>query len=244
MRTSARSWKQRREPLQVRAMVSDRPAGQRQRGSPDGRITIHAVVRSRRTDRAMDTLARRADTPAFDMLTDREIAAIVTRQSVTDSTRSLADHGRVVSSLLRRSAVVPMPHGFTAPDDAAVLSFLRDERIPLLEALEYLEDCYEVRLHVSGADPAWNATARREAGSTIFAEARARSRAARLLEERAGNVLDAAFLIRRGEWIHFVESLSDWERRIDGLRVDVTGPWPAWDFVQLSCDSNEVEIDG
>jgi hypothetical protein len=208
------------------------------------RITIHAVVRSRRTDRAMDTLARRADTPAFDMLTDREIAAIVTRQSVTDSTRSLQDHGRVVSSLLRRSAVVPMPHGFTAPDDAAVLSFLRDERIPLLEALEYLEDCYEVRLHVSGADPDWNATARREVGSTIFAEARARSRAARLLEERAGNVLDAAFLIRRGEWIHFVESLSDWERRIDGLRVDVTGPWPAWDFVQLSCDSTKVEIDG
>ena len=230
-------------------MVSERPAGQRQQGSPDGRITIHAVVRSRRTDRAMDTLARRADTPAFDILSDREIAAIVTRQSVTrqsvtDSTRSLQDHGRVVSSLLRRSAVVPMPHGFTAPDDAAVLSFLRDERIPLLEALEYLEDCYEVRLHVSEADPAWSAMVRREAGSTIFAEARARSRAARLLEERAGNVLDAAFLIRRGEWIHFVESLSDWERRIDGLRVDVTGPWPAWDFVQLAlCDSNKVEID-
>ena len=229
-------------------MVPDRPAGHRQQGLPDGsadgRITIHAVVRSRRTDRAMDTLARRADTPAFDMLADRQIAAIVTRQSVADGTGSLQDHGRVVSSLLRRSSVVPMPYGFTAPDDAAVLSFLRDERIPLLEALEYLEDCYEVRLHGSEADPEWNVTARHEVGSTIFAEARARARAARLLEGRAGNVLDAAFIIRRGEWIHFVESLSDWERRIGGLRVDVTGPWPAWDFVQLaSCDSNEVEID-
>jgi len=60
----------------------------------------------------------------------------------------------------------------------------------------------------------------------------------------AGNVLNAAFLIRRGEWIHFVERLSDWERRIGGLRVDVTGPWPAWDFVQLaSSDSNKVEIE-
>lgn len=226
-------------------MVSDRPAGQRQQELPDGRLTIHAVVRSRRTDRALDTLARRSDTPAYDMLADREIAAIVTRETLTDGPRSIQDHGRVVSSLLRRSAVVPMPHGLTAPDDAAVLGFLRDERIPLLEALEYLEDCYEVRLHVSEAGPGWNATARREAGATIFAEARTRSRAARLLNQRAGNVLDAAFLIRRGEWIHFVESLSDWERRIGGLRADVTGPWPAWDFVQLaSCDSNELEIDG
>ena len=225
-------------------MLSERPAWQGRQGSPDGRLTIHAVVRSRWTDRAMDTFARRADTPAFDTLAEREIAAIVTRETVTDSTKSLRVHSRVVSSLLRRSAVVPMPHGLTAPDEAAVLAFLREESTPLLEALEYLEDCFEVRLHVSEAGLGWNATARREAGATIFAEGRTRSRAARLLEERAGNVLNAAFLIRRGEWIHFVERLSDWERRIGGLRVDVTGPWPAWDFVQLaSSDSNKVEIE-
>jgi hypothetical protein len=131
----------------------------------------------------MDTFARRADTPAFDTLAEREIAAIVTRETVTDSTKSLRVHSRVVSSLLRRSAVVPMPHGLTAPDEAAVLAFLREESTPLLEALEYLEDCFEVRLHVSEAGLGWNATARREAGATIFAEGRTRSRAARLLEE-------------------------------------------------------------
>ena len=125
----------------------------------------------------------------------------------------------------------------------AVESVLSEERIPLLEALEFLEDCFEVRLHVSEAGRDWSATARREAGVTIFSEARVRSRAARLLAARTGNVLDAAFLIRRGEWIHFVESLSDWERKIGGLRVDVTGPWAAWDFVQLaSYDSHKVEI--
>lgn len=208
------------------------------------RLTIHAVVRSRRTDRAMDTLIRRADTPEFDMLVDREIAAIVTRESVPDRGRSLQKHSRVVSSLLRRSTVVPMPHGLTASGRKAVLEFLRDERIPLLEALEYLEDCFEVRVHASEPGLEWSPTVRREAGATIFAEARTRSRAARLVEGRAGNVLDAAFLIRRGEWIQFVESLSDWERRIGGLCVDVTGPWPAWDFVQLvPFASNEVEID-
>lgn len=208
------------------------------------RLTIHAIVRSRRTDRAMDTLIRRADTPEFDMLVDREIAAIVTRESVTNRGRSLQKHSRVVSSLLRRNAVVPMPHGLTASGGEAVLAFLRDERIPLLEALEYLEDCFEVRIHVSEPGLEWSPTVRRDAGATIFAEARTRSRSARLVEGRAGNVLDAAFLIRRGEWIQFVESLSDWERRIGGLCVDVTGPWPAWDFVQLvPFASNEGEID-
>jgi hypothetical protein len=138
-----------------------------------------------------------------------------------------------------------MPYGLTAPDAASVVAFLREERIPLLEALEYLEDSYEVRLHVSGTELASDTAARRETGATIFAEARAAARAARLLEMREGSVLDAAFLIRRGEWIHFIESLTDWERRVGGLRVDVTGPWPAWDFVRLAmCEPNRGEIDG
>ena len=228
----------------MRAMVSDRPGGERQAGTLAGRLAIHAVVRSRRTDRAIETLARRPETPAFDILTEREIGAIVTEAAVAAGPDSLRSHGRVVSALLWRSSVVPLPYGLTAPDAASVLSFLSDERVPLLEALEHLEDCYEVRLHVAEANPDWSDTARREVGATIFSEARVRTRAARLLEGRIGNVLDAAFLIRRGEWIDFVESLSDWERRIEGLRVDVTGPWPAWDFVQLvPADSNQVEID-
>jgi hypothetical protein len=226
-------------------MVSDRPDGQPHQGSFGGRLTIHAVVRSRLSDRALDTLGRRAVTPGFEVLADREIAAIVTRTSATDSADSLQVHDRVVSSLLRRSSVVPMPHGLMAPDDVTVIAFLREERIPLLEALDHLEDCYEVRLHVSEVDLEWSATARHEAGATIFAEARSRSRGARLLDARTNNVLDAAFLIRRGEWIQFVESLSDWERRISGLRVDVTGPWPAWDFVELTLGApNDVEIEG
>jgi len=191
----------------------------------------------------LDTLGRRADTPAFDLVTDREIAAVVTPEPKAAGDGSLKNHERVVSSLLRRSSVVPMPFGLTAPDTAAVLAFLRQERIPLLEALEYLEDIYEVRLHVSAPGLTGDAAALRETGATIFSEARAGARGARLLAEREGSVLDAAFLIRRGEWIHFVERLTDWERRIDGLQVDLTGPWPAWDFVKLTaCDPNRVEI--
>jgi hypothetical protein len=223
--------------------VSDRPGGQRKARALAGRLAIHAVVRSRRTDRAIDAFARRPETPAFDIVTEREIAAVVTESAAAEGPDSLRAHGRVVAALLWRSSVAPMPHGLTAPDADAVRSFLSEERTPLLEALEYLEDCFEVRLHVSEVGRGWSATARREAGVTIFSEARVRSRAARLLAARTGNVLDAAFLIRRGEWIQFVENLSDWERRIGGLRVDVTGPWPAWDFVQLtSYDSHKMEI--
>lgn len=223
-------------------MISDRSVAEAHEEPLTGRVTIHAVVRSRRTDRAMDSLGRRADTPAFDLVTDREIAAVITPEPAKRGDRELKDHERVVSSLLRRSSVVPMPFGLTAPDVDSVLTFLRQERIPLLEALEYLEDIYEVRVHVSATGLTGDSVAVQETGATIFAEARAGARGARLLDAREGSVLDAAFLIRRGEWIHFVERLTDWERRIGGLQVDLTGPWPAWDFVQLAtCDPNGVE---
>ena len=35
------------------------------------------------------------------------------------------------------------------------------------------------------------------------------------------------------EWIRFVEQVSDWEGRYPGVRMDVTGPWAAWDFIHV-----------
>jgi hypothetical protein len=57
-------------------------------------------------------------------------------------------HERVVGKLLESRSVVPAPHDFRARDEEAVRGFLERARLPLREALEYLEGCWELRLSV------------------------------------------------------------------------------------------------
>lgn len=73
---------------------------------------------------------------------------------VTDAADAAGDaearrvHVRVVATLIESRSVAPAPHGFRARDEEAVRGFLERARIPLREALEYLEGCWELRLSV------------------------------------------------------------------------------------------------
>ncbi len=197
-------------------------------------LTVHAVVRNRRTDRALETLARRGAPCDWFSVDEDDLAAIVTRSADRSREDALRLHERVVSGLLQRSSVVPLPERLDAEDEEAVRAFLRLESIALVEALEFLEDCYELRVHVRAGARVGGGADRAEIGRTIFAEGRQAAKAALHLHREGDSLLDAAFLVRRGEWIGFVELVTEWEERISGIRVDVTGPWPAWDFVRLA----------
>ena len=199
-----------------------------------GPLAIHAIVRARRFERALAVVGRAPLAAPFETVVDREIAAIVSRASDTLTSDPLDVHERVVATGFRRATVVPLPPGVRADSEAAVRRFLRAERVPILEALELLDGCFEIRVHVTLGETSRTRTAHSELAASVFAEARAGARSARLIEARDGTILDAAFLVRRAAWIPFVEAVSDWERRVEALQVDVTGPWPAWDFVRLS----------
>lgn len=198
-------------------------------------LVIHAVVRNRRTESVMDVLQGVKGGPEFRLVGSGDLAAVVTpRQPGDDDTATLRLHARVVARLLRRSSVVPIPEGLEAEDDEAVRGFLQGQRIPLAEALDFLEDGYELRLHISARGPGPSEDRLRSAAHHVYEQLQQQSRAARILSEGADDrILSAAFLIPRGEWIGFVEQIADWEERYSALRMDVTGPWAAWDFVHV-----------
>ena len=198
-------------------------------------LIVHAVVRNRRTESALDSLQGRGGGPEYALVGAGDLAAVVTDDSIDPGSReAIREHGRIVARLLRRSSVVPVPAGLRARDEAAVTEFLERQRIPLLEALDFLEDGYELRLHLAARGEGQAEDRLRAVAHHVYEQLQGQSRAARILEEGGRDrILSAAFLIPRNEWIRFVEQIADWESRYPAVRMDVTGPWAAWDFVHI-----------
>ncbi|MFQ5888953.1 MAG: GvpL/GvpF family gas vesicle protein [Gemmatimonadota bacterium] len=206
---------------------AERPAG----------LAVHAVVRNRRTDKALDAIRLRQPSRHFRLVEAGELAAAVTETEFGTAEMDPAAvraHAEIVAHLLRRSSVVPAPFGLRARDEAAVRRFLETQRVPLLEALDFFEDCYELRLHISCVVSDSPSEATRGMARHVYEDLRRHARAARILAEGTDSrLLSAAFLISRSEWIRFVEHVGDWESRDEAVKMDITGPWAAYDFVRL-----------
>lgn len=198
-------------------------------------LIIHAVVRNRRSETALDSLRSRGDAPTYTLVNAGGLTAVVTDDPADPrSTDTIREHGRIVERLLRRSSVVPVPAGLHAQDEDAVRAFLEQQKIPLLDALDFLEDGYELRLHLSARGAGQTQDRLRTVAHHVYEQLQGQARAARILEEGGPErILSAAFLIPRNEWIRFVEQVADWEGRYPAVRMDVTGPWAAWDFVHV-----------
>lgn len=204
-------------------------------GAADPGLTVHAVVRNRVSERALDAVQGVGDGLAYRLVEFGALAAVVTDAGDPSADPDvLRRHGRVVARLLRRNSIVPLPLGFVARDEEVVRVFLEGQRVSLLEALEYLEDGYELRLHLSARTAGHSEDQLRTVSHHVYEQLQQQSRAARILSEGGRErLLSAAFLIPRSEWIRFVEQVSDWEGRYPAVRMDVTGPWAAWDFIHV-----------
>lgn len=137
----------------------------------------------------------------------------------------LAAHQRVVGDLACRCTVLPAPPGVVFSGRRALVGFLDDQYLGLVEGLMLLEGHWELRLHVKRADAgAW---------SQLYTDLRGRARAALTFPQREGRVYTAAFLVERPRWIDFVEEAETLGATHPELVLDVTGPWPPYDFVKL-----------
>jgi hypothetical protein len=52
-------------------------------------------------------------------------------------------------------------------------------------------------------------------------------------EQLTGIVLSSAFLVDKELWEDFVAAVDDQRRRNPGLALDLSGPWPPFDFVRM-----------
>jgi hypothetical protein len=143
-----------------------------------------------------------------------------------------ARHWEVHRALLAGD-VVPAPAGVVFAGDPEVSAFLAESYTTLRGALARVRGRWEYRLHVSLADAAFPETRALDLATHMYAELRRLARAAVPFPRDAPRVLSAAFLVERGASDAFRERVDQLSALNSALELDLTGPWPPYDFVSM-----------
>ncbi len=143
-----------------------------------------------------------------------------------------ARHWEVHRALLAGD-VVPAPAGVVFAGDPEVAAFLADSYTTLRSALARVRGRWEYRLHVSLADAAFPETRALDLATHMYAELRRLARAAVPFPRDPPRVLSAAFLVERGASDAFRDRVDQLSALNSALDLDLTGPWPPYDFVSM-----------
>jgi hypothetical protein len=208
----------------------------RTRGDRDGggALTLFGVT-------FLEPAGHGASVSGTELIGVRDLAAIVGPSAYTaveptaEQASALAD---VVGAYAKRAAVLPAPVGVTFRSRQAVQRWLELHYVALSDALSFVDDRVVGRVHVwrpgdaeeqdVGADLASAAAdtlrdLRRSAVATVPLRT----------EQLTGIVLSAAFLVEQELWKEFASKVEEQKGRATNLRLELTGPWPPYDFVQM-----------
>ena len=176
------------------------------------------------------------------LLPMRELAALTEEGDHTgrdvDAT-DIARHDEVVSAMFLNDAILPLPVGTTFRSEDVLQRWMELHYVSLSDALAWVEGRHAARVHITRAH-ARNGD--KEAGSDLAAIAAEVSRSLRRHavatvplrnEEVTGIVLTAAYLVERELWSEFADAVADEGEKHNLVDVELTGPWPPYDFVRL-----------
>jgi hypothetical protein len=152
-----------------------------------------------------------------------------------------ARHWEVHRALLSGD-VVPAPAGVVFPTEAEVLAFLEESYTTLRGALARVRGRWEYRLHVTLADAAFPENKALDLATHIYAELRRLSRAAVPFPRELPRVLSAAFLVERAASESFRDRVDQLSALNSALELDLTGPWPPYDFVSMTTPPSPLEV--
>jgi hypothetical protein len=144
-----------------------------------------------------------------------------------------ARHWEVHRALLSGD-VVPAPAGTVFAGDAEVTAFLADSYTALRSALARVRGRWEYRLHVTLVDAALPESRALDLATHIYAELRRLARSAVPFPRDAPRVLSAAFLVERAASETFRDRVDQLSALNAALELDLTGPWPPYDFVTMA----------
>jgi len=179
--------------------------------------------------------------PGTELIVVRDLAAIVApgAYSVVEPTENHASLvGEVIASYAKQSAVLPAPLGVVFRSRQAVTRWLELHYVALSDALSFVDDRVVGRVHVWRPGDA----SERDVGSDLAAAAADSLRELRRaavatvplrIEQITGIVLSAAFLVEQELWKDFASKVEEQGSREPNLRLELTGPWPPFDFVQM-----------
>jgi hypothetical protein len=181
-----------------------------------------------------------------ELLPFRDVAAIVAPgeyASAAPSGEVIEQYRRVVDDVFCKAPILPAPVGTIFRSRETLTRWLELHYVALTEALSFVEDRAVARVHVGRVD---GKPAERETGSEVAAAAADSLRSLRRhavvavplkSEQVTGIVLSSAFLVDKELWDDFVSAVNDQRRRNPGLALDLSGPWPPFDFVRMQFGS-------
>ena len=143
-----------------------------------------------------------------------------------------AEHQRIIEKVMRRGTILPAPFGIVFHGRRPLLRMLQEQYLMLDEALGFVDGKCEVRLHIASVDPAQHRNAA-GAGLQLYSELRRHASAAVPFPREDSQVLSAAFLVDKSTWIDFIQRAEELGSHHLELSVDITGPWPPYDFVRF-----------
>jgi hypothetical protein len=178
-----------------------------------------------------------ADTTAVVAL--RDIGAIVRPSAYTIpplDDNEMLDCERIVEAVFRAHTILPAPCGTVFKSEDHVRRWLELNYVSLVEGIHFVDGRCEVRVHAAevpadggdaeGADTTALAT-------ESFRNLRKYAVAALPLRPEEGRLMSSAYLVERVELAGFEHRVKEQARGADGLRFQLTGPWPPYDFVRL-----------
>ena len=157
--------------------------------------------------------------------------------------KEIARHSEVVSALFGQDAILPTPVGTVFRSSEVLQRWMELHYVSLSDALAWLEGRQAARVHITRAQ-ARNGD--KEAGSDLAAIAAEVTRSLRRhavstvplrSEEVTGIVLTAAYLVERELWSEFADAVESEAEKHPLVKVELTGPWPPYDFVRLQFGS-------
>jgi hypothetical protein len=173
------------------------------------------------------------------LVTLRDIGAIVRPSAYTIP--PLDDHEmleceRIVETVFRAQTILPAPCGTVFKSEDHVRRWLELNYISLVEGIHFVEGRCEARVHATAAPGEDGETPDVDnAGfaSESFRNLRKHAVAALPLRPEEGRLMSAAFLVDRSEYSSFERRVKEQAQDAAGLRFQLTGPWPPYDFVRL-----------
>jgi len=179
---------------------------------------------------------------AVRLLPVRELAAVVEEGDFRGNEVGIPEterHLEVVAAVFTQDAVLPAPAGTVFRTEDVLQKWMELHYVALSDALAWIEDRLAARVHITRAS---GREGDKEAGSDLAAIAAEVARSLRRhavasvplrSEQVTGIVLSAAYLVERNLWQEFADAVGDERERHQLVAMELTGPWPPYDFVRF-----------